>query len=260
MKLAIISAMEEENRHLIAKLNPLIAVTTSGSRTFYEGKLFGMDVVLAMSRWGKVAAATTVTQAIIQHAVDAVLFTGVAGGIDKGLKVGDIVIADSLVQHDMDASPFFRRFEVPLLGKSNFLPHEGLADRLESGARKFLDESLREHVNARELAEFQITKPQVVRGLVASGDRFFASQQAVDALIEALPNVLCVEMEGAAAAQVCHEHEIPFCLVRTISDSANAEALSDFPRFIQSVASGYSLGIVQEFINSCALMTPLSRI
>ncbi len=93
-----------------------------GMRTYYSGRLFNEDVVLAFSRWSKVAAVSTVTTLIQKYNVDLVLFTGVAGALNSRLNVGDIIIADNLTQYDMDVSglPRFKKFEIPLLGKCFF--------------------------------------------------------------------------------------------------------------------------------------------
>ena len=91
-----------------------------GQRDFLRGTLYGQDCVLALSRIGKVAAAATATTLIHRFNVGAILFTGVAGGVATGVRVGDIVIADELIQHDMDASPLFARYEIPLLARQRF--------------------------------------------------------------------------------------------------------------------------------------------
>src|SRR5262249_13813931 len=157
-------------RRLIEHLDHPKSHNSSGQRTFYEGTLHGLPAVLVMSRWGKVAASSTATQLIVQHKVDALIFTGVAGGIKPMLGVGDIVIADRLVQHDMDATPFFERFEVPMLGKKEFMVDHTLSQGLFDAATHFITHTLGHHVSPQVLNQFAITHPKVVRGLVASGD------------------------------------------------------------------------------------------
>ena len=118
MKIGIIGAMEEEIQLFKNDLE-IISEETIGMRKYYTGRLFGKDIVLVFSRWGKVAAASTVTTLIQKFQVDLVLFTGVAGAVNSKLNVGDIIISKNLIQHDMDvtALPGFKKFEIPLLGK-----------------------------------------------------------------------------------------------------------------------------------------------
>ena len=98
----------------------------------------------------------------------------------------------------------------------------------------------------------------VHRGLIASGDRFVSSAREVQALCAALPEVLCVEMEGAAVAQVCHDYGIPFAALRTISDRADESAHMDFPVFVRDVAGPYALGILSLWLQAHASQEPLN--
>ena len=109
MTIGIISAMQEEMQTLLDNLPEPVA-TTKGMRTYYHGKLFNVEVVLVFSRWGKVASATTATQLINDFAVDEIIFTGVAGAISKKVTIGDVIIGKHLYQHDVDASPLFKKF------------------------------------------------------------------------------------------------------------------------------------------------------
>jgi len=247
--LAIVSAMREEITGVLQALTD-VAVQEFGRRQFHTGSFHGTEVVVVFSRWGKVAAAATVTQLLTSYPVTRLVFGGVAGGARPGLAIGDIVIATELVQHDMDASPLFPRYEVPLLGRAEFGTDAGLRDRLTVAAQTFLDADLRSQVAPAELEFFRITAPKVVQGLVASGDKFFASSSEIQALRARLPAVCCVEMEGAAVAQVCEEYAIPFAVVRTISDSADESSVHDFPRFAREIASHYSIGVLSRFLGA----------
>jgi len=139
--------------------------------------------------------------------------------------------------------------EVPLLGVSGFRADPALTARLEAAARDFLSQDLPQLLPPEVRRDFGLERPQVVRGDVASGDQFFAHGDALAGLRRRLPSARCVEMEGAAVAQVCHEYGTPMALVRTLSDSADAHAPLDFQRFIAQVASAYSLGIVRRFLS-----------
>ena len=239
-------AMREEIDSLTSELQT-VRVVESGSRSYRLGTLWGHEVVLVFSRWGKVAAATTATSLLVQHGVDALLFTGVAGGIDPALRVGDVVVGSSFLQHDMDARPLFARHEIPLLGAGALRADPELSARLLAASERFVGR-LDEHLGSDIRAAFGLARPQVVSGQIASGDRFFASRADVEELRERLPEVRCVEMEGSAVAQVCHEHQVPFAVLRTISDAADAHAPVDFVRFLHTVASVYSRGILAELL------------
>ena len=229
MRTAIVSAMHQELSAVLALL-PDEHRQLAGGREFWVGHLHGHEVVAVLSRIGKVAAATTATALIERFQVDRVVFTGVAGGLARGVSRGDVVIADAFLQHDLDASPLFPRYEVPLYGTDRFATDAALTEQLAAAARTALHGT---HVH---------------RGLVVSGDRFVASATDSAALQAALPQALAVEMEGAAFAQVCSDYDVPFAAVRTISDRADDAAHGDFLSFIDDVASRHSAAIVQAFL------------
>ncbi|HSI52550.1 MAG TPA: 5'-methylthioadenosine/adenosylhomocysteine nucleosidase [Ramlibacter sp.] len=229
MKTAIVSAMQEELSSVLA-LMPDERKQRVAGRDFWAGHLHGQDVVVVLSRIGKVAAATTATALIERFKVDRIVFTGVAGGLAPGVNVGDVVVADSFIQHDLDASPIFPKYEVPLYGASRFATDAALTAELSRAASAALPAA---HLH---------------QGLVASGDRFVSTTAESRALQAALPDALAVEMEGAAFAQVCHDYGVPFAAVRTISDRADDEAHGDFLTFIQEVASRHSAAIVDALL------------
>lgn len=231
MRTAIVSAMHEELSAVLG-LMPDEQRQAVGGRDFWIGHLHGQEVVAVLSRIGKVAAATTATALIERFQVGRILFTGVAGGIAPGVGRGDVVVAEAFLQHDLDASPIFPRYEVPLYGLSRFPTDAALTQRLA-------------HAVTRALPTARLH-----RGLVASGDRFVSSAAESRLLQAALPDALAVEMEGAAFAQVCHDYGVPFAAVRTISDRADDAAHGDFLRFIEEVASRHSAAIVEAFLRA----------
>ncbi len=237
MTTAILSALPEEQQGLLERLQHVRAQRRAG-RDFWLGELHGQPVVLALSRIGKVAAATTATTLIEALGVQRVVFTGVAGGLGPGVQVGDVVVAQEFVQHDMDASPIFPRYQIPLYGRERFACDPQLAQALLAATQRGLQ---RLGLDAA-----------VHHGLVASGDRFVSAAQEARALRAALQEAghapLAVEMEGAAVAQVCHDYGIPFAAMRTISDRADDTAHVDFPKFVSEVASRYALAILDEFV------------
>ncbi|HUR88543.1 MAG TPA: 5'-methylthioadenosine/adenosylhomocysteine nucleosidase [Ramlibacter sp.] len=225
MRTAIVSAMHEELASVLALMPDEQKVTLAG-RDFYDGHLHGRAVVAVLSRIGKVAAATTAAVLIERFKVDRIVFTGVAGGLATGVNRGDVVIADDFLQHDLDASPIFPKYEVPLYGTDRFGTDAALTDELAAAVRRALPGT------------------RVHRGLVVSGDRFVSTTAESRALQAALPDALAVEMEGAAIAQVCRDFGVTFAAVRTISDRADDAAHGDFVSFIRDVASRHSAAIV----------------
>ncbi|MBT9595171.1 MAG: 5'-methylthioadenosine/adenosylhomocysteine nucleosidase [Vitreoscilla sp.] len=219
-------------REELAALLPAIEGATIGQvggREFWIGHLAGQPVVAVLAGIGKVAAAITATLLIDHYQVERMLFIGVAGGLGAGVKVGDVVVANALLQHDMDASPLFPRHEVPLTGLSRFPVDTLFSDAVARGAQ----------------AALAVRGGALHRGLIISGDRFVATAAESTALRAALPDALAVEMEGAAVAQVCHAFNIPLAVVRSISDRADDAAHVDFPQFLATVAGPLGLAIVR---------------
>jgi len=251
MRLGIISALYEEQLGLVEAMRGS-AKLIHGKREYWAGKLWEIDAVCVLSRIGKVAAAMTATTLVEKFGVTHILFTGVAGAGDKTVQVGDIVVAEALVQHDMDASPLFPRFEVPLTGLTHFPPDQQLSLRLSRAAHDFLEQDLQTAISEGERREFRLVQPRVHRGLVASGDQFMADPLRLNALNAALPGLVAVEMEGAAVAQVCYELDVPCAVIRTVSDNANEDAATDFMRFVNSVAAQYAVHITRRLCRDLA--------
>ncbi len=239
----IISAMQEEIQALLKEIQH-VSTTVKGMRTYYSGTLFEKQVVLVFSRWGKVASAATTAQLINDFNVEEIIFTGVAGAINSTLNIGDIVIGKNLYQHDMNASPLFEQFEIPMLEKK-FLETKD-ATKLIEASNYFLN-NYEQYINTSAALNFNINCPKVIYGDIASGDQFISSKQKIKVLNTKLPTAVCVEMEGAAVAQVCYEYQIPFSIIRIISDKANDNATLDFSKFANSIASNYALGILKNY-------------
>lgn len=255
MTTAILSALPEEQSSLVQHLSHPQRLMHAG-RAFWRGELQGRPVVLALSGIGKVAAATTATALIERFGVARIVFTGVAGGVGEGVNVGDVVVAREYLQHDMDASPLFPRWEVPGYARSRFVCDASLSALLSGAARAYL-ESAEGQFGFAPLDGPAPAAPRLHQGLVASGDRFVCAASETQHLRSTLQaaghDVLAVEMEGAAVAQVCHDYGLPFAAVRTISDRADDTAHVDFPAFVRTVATRYAehilLGFMQKLSN-----------
>ncbi|CAN5290569.1 5'-methylthioadenosine/adenosylhomocysteine nucleosidase [soil metagenome] len=255
MRLGLISALHQEQTGLIDLMEGS-QVVQRGMRDYVTGRLLGIDCVCVLSRIGKVAAAATAATLIERFNVTHIVFTGVAGSADAEVAVGDIVVAEGLIQHDMDASPLFPRFEIPLTGLSNFVSDKLLTSQVGQAANDFLKLDFQQHVEAADRSTFRLANPRVHQGLIVSGDEFIHSRSRHAALKQALPASLAVEMEGAAVAQVCFEFGIPFAVIRTISDGANEDSLHDFMHFIERVAARYAFHIIKRL---CQLLAEQSR-
>jgi adenosylhomocysteine nucleosidase len=208
--------MDSEVEILRSRLENPRAAERAGTE-FYEGSLEGKSVVLARCGVGKVNAAM-ITQLLIDlYEVSAVLNTGVAGGFDPAVRVGDIVVSTEALQHDFDLTALG---DPP--GKIPNLPLRLPADpRLMKIA-----------VSAGEKV---ITGAKIHTGLVASGDAFISRPEQRELLSQRF-SPMCVEMEGAAMAHVCRLNGLPFVIIRAISDAANDEAPVSFAEFVAEAA------------------------
>jgi len=248
-RIGIVTAMDEEfmllGRHCTAQKK-----TSIGPRLFRVGNIGRHEVVLVRSRIGKVAAATTATILIHSFDVDAIFFTGVAGGIAPGISIGHVVVADRVIQHDFDLKGVlgYERFMIPPQRQTHMDTSADLGRVLLRAANALVTDreyrtALSRHVNA---------EPRVHIGLVGSGDAFVAGGAHREDLRSTLPDLLCVEMEGAAVAQVCSEHDIPCAIARIISDSADEHSLEHFEKFIETVAAVGSEKLMLRFLSELA--------
>lgn len=241
--IGILSALLDEQRGLLAHLQDAHK-TRHASRTFWSGRLAGQPVVLALTRVGKVAAAHTTATLIERFGVRRVLFTGVAGGLADAVAVGDVVVATGFVQHDMDARPLFARYELPLYGCTTLACDPALTAMLYEALYA---------LSTSDSDRFGLHAPAAVhRGLVASGDQFVGDAAQAQAILAGLAQThlhpLAVEMEGAAVAQVCHDHGVPLAAMRSISDRADASAHVDFSRFVAERAGPLACAVVRAWL------------
>lgn len=211
MKFGIICAMPEEIKELTARLSDK-QVETIGGKDYLQGKISNQQVVLAESGIGKVEAGITTEHLITDFNVDVVINSGSAGGIGQGLHVGDVVISSETAYHDVDARAFDYVYG-QLPGKQpRFKASEKWGRALETAGEQ--------------------TGLNIKRGLIVSGDQFIASQDAIDQILHYFPEALSSEMEGAAVGQVATDHDVPYVVVRAMSDTGNEDAGVSFDEFI----------------------------
>ena len=213
-KIAIMGAMPEEVEPIVSKLENMTQ-TVYGANTYYEGLYNGKEVVVAYSKIGKVFATLTATMLIEKFGCERLLFSGVAGGISEDLAIGDLIIANGLCQHDLDITAFGHPF--------GFVP--------EGEVCIPTDESLR-NVAKAVAKEKDLTLKE---GIIATGDQFVANEERKD-WIQKTFNADALEMEGASVAVVCSALDIPFFILRAISDTADMDAGFNFEEFLESSA------------------------
>ena len=212
MILGIVSAMQEE-LDLLLKDMTINEETKKANMTFYKGTLDNKDIIAVVCGIGKVNAAVCSQILISEFNVTSIINVGVAGGIGKDIYPGDVVVATNLVQHDMDTTVFGD-------------PH-GQIPRLDTFDFK-CDETL---VKASLDACEEIKKINTFSGRIISGDQFISSVEKIQ-WFEKEFNAMACEMEGASIAQVCYLNNIPFVVIRSISDNANNGAHMDYEKFI----------------------------
>ena len=211
MKFGIIAAMEEELKTLLMALQDKEEVTVLG-KTYYSGHIGQHEVVLVQSGIGKVLSAMSVTILAETFEVDAIINTGSAGAVSEGLAIGDVVIADRLVYHDVDVTAF------------GYAYGQMAGQELYYQADQTLMASLQKVLNQQGIHNHV--------GLIATGDSFIAGQEKVDTIKHHFPEVLAVEMEGAAVAQAAQAAGKPFLVIRAMSDTAQGDANISFEAFI----------------------------
>lgn len=202
-----------------------------GLREIITGEINNKPVFLTLTGIGKVASTLGAAILCNHFNVSNLIVTGVAGGVGDNIHVGDFVVAKSLIQHDIDASPVppFEKFEIPSLRKKYFETDVELSKKAIAGLDNYLKDK----------------KHNVHSGIIASGDQFIASQEVVKSLSELIPGLSAIEMEGAAVAQVGYEMNVPVVVARCISDKGDEHAPGGFMEFIKEYAAPASAEIVR---------------
>lgn len=213
-KLAIMGAMEEEILPLLKYFTNINEITYANN-TYYEAKYKNIDIVVAYSKIGKVFSTLTASTMILKFGCDTLLFSGVAGGINPNLKIGDLIVANKLCQHDLDITAFGHAYGyVP--GGDVFISTD---ERLKNIALKVAKEN----------------NIKVIEGIIATGDQFIANEEK-KLFIKSTFNADALEMEGASVANVCNCLNVPCLILRAISDTADMDAGFNFDEFLQTSA------------------------
>lgn len=229
MKIAIIGAMEEEVTILRDQLDNREQEVIANSE-FTKGTYDGVEVVLLKSGIGKVNAALSTTLLLDRYKPDYVLNTGSAGGFHPSLNVGDVVISTEVRHNDVDVTAFGYEYgQVPGLPAA-YLPDQKLVDIAVS--------------KAEEISDIQVAK-----GLIVTGDSFLNDPVKVDFIRSKFKDLYAGEMEAAAIAQVCHQFEVPFVVIRALSDIAGKESDVSFDQFLDQAAK-HSANLVLKIVKA----------
>jgi len=229
MKAGIIGAMEPEVAILKAKLVNCETSTHAGY-IFYQGKLDNNDVVIVQSGIGKVAAALATAILIDKFQPDYVVNTGSAGGFDARLKVGDIVVSSEVRYHDVDVTAFGYEIGQLPANPAAYTPHETLVTATKKGIE-------------------QLEGIQAIVGLITTGDTFMTKEDDIAKARANFPTMAAVEMEGAAIAHTCHQFNVPFVIIRSLSDIAGKESPTSFDEYLET-ASVNSSQLVINMLNA----------
>jgi len=228
MKIGIIGAMDEEITILKSAMKDVITTTIAGCE-FYQGELNGKQVILTKSGIGKVAAAVATTLLLDKFSPDAVINTGSAGGFDKALNVGDIVISTEVRFHDVDLTAF--GYEIGQMAQlpAAFPATPSLIDIAEQAAQT-------------------LPTLNIIKGLICTGDIFMADPTKAEIARTNFPTMAACEMEAAAIAQVCYQFSTPFVIIRSLSDIAGKKSELSFEEFLPVAAKNASI-LVEAIVN-----------
>tara|TARA_B100000767_G_C19653887_1_gene487985 strand:- start:153 stop:875 length:723 start_codon:yes stop_codon:yes gene_type:complete len=216
MKAGIIGAMEAEVAILKSKLAKSKTITQSGF-TFYQGELNGSEVIIVQSGIGKVAAALATAFLIDKFQPDYVVNTGSAGGFEQTLKVGDIVVSSQVRYHDVDVTAFgYEKGQLPNQPAA-YVANPMLVDAAKSSA-------------------LLLTDIKSLVGLITTGDTFMTNEGDINKAKINFPDMVAVEMEGAAIAHTCHHLDVPFVIIRSLSDIAGKESPTSFDAYLEKAA------------------------
>lgn len=229
--LGIIGAMDEEVAKIKEEMTDVQVLTVAGMK-FYQGKLSGKDAIVVRSGIGKVNAGICSQILIDRFQVTGIVNTGIAGSLRNEINIGDIVLSTDAVQHDVDASGFgYKKGQIPRVDTLSFKADEGFM-KLAMECNKKVNPDI-----------------QTFTGRVVSGDQFISDKEKKRWLVETFDGS-CAEMEGAAIAQTAYLNEIPYLVIRAISDKADDSAGIDYKVF-EEQAIRHSVNLLLEMAKHC---------
>ncbi len=238
----ILSAMPEEIGCILSYMK-CVQSSKYGDLELFSGeweinKNKSIYLTVGWSGWGKVSAARATTRLLSKTfkgmPIDMLLFTGVAGAVDKKLNQWDVVLSDSVIQHDMDARPIFEKYVVPAINHPKIFPNRLILDKVFK--------SLRDKLKQKKFGNLH-------KGLIATGDMFISERKKLKQLSEEISGVLAIEMEGAAFAQVAHQEKVDWIILRVISDGADESAHDQFNEFLEKYKFK-SIDLIECFLKS----------
>jgi adenosylhomocysteine nucleosidase len=224
MKAGIIGAMEPEVAILKKQLTNASIVEFAGF-SFSQGQLNGSDVIIVQSGIGKVAAAIATAMLIEHFKPDYIVNTGSAGGFDPSLKVGDIVVSSEVRYHDVDLTAFGYEIGQLPANPPAYTPHPVLIEAAKTGISQLKD-------------------IQTLVGLITTGDTFMTKAEDIEKARANFPTMAAVEMEGAAIAHTCHQLNVPFVIIRSLSDIAGKESPTSFDEYLETASVNSSTLVV----------------
>ncbi len=227
MKIAILGAMPEEVEPLLERVEGIVKVDYAGN-SYYKAEYKGKEVVIAYSKIGCAFSTLTAATLIEHFGCNKLLFTGVAGAISEKLNIGDLIYASKLCKHDLDITAFGHPHGFVPEGKVFIYPDENLIEVAKNVA-------IKQHLKLES-------------GVIATGDQFINSNEKKEWIKETF-NADAIEMEGYSVALVCDALNVPFFILRAISDSADMDASFDFDEFLErsaKVSANFILEMVEE--------------
>ena len=215
MRIGIMGAMREEIEPILELVDEISGEIDYGKNRYYKAHYYGVELIIAYSKIGKVNSALTASTMIEKFEIDILLFSGVAGAINSNLHIGDLIIATKLCQHDLDITAFGHPY--------GYVPES-----------KIFVES---NKTLNEIAKKVATKlnKKLIEGIIATGDQFIADSKKKEWIKETF-QADAIEMEGASVGFVCDSLGVPFFVLRAISDSADMDAGFDFDKFLETSA------------------------
>ncbi len=247
--IGIIDTMSSFEDPCLVNSLELVSKKRIGSRNFYSCVVPHADVIIAPSGWGKISSAVTAALLMSHYHLDIVLLIGYCGALHNSpLLVGDIVIGREYVHRDFDARPIYDQYEIPLLGISFFSTDTTTIQVAQASVNQFITQHsscVQKHIPKRVGQKIQYRE-----GLIATQDQFLGSLEKSECIVQELPQVAAVDMEGASVAQVAYEYGIPFSAIKVVSDMTNHEAALQFHEFMRSGAKKYAELLPKAFIDN----------